>query len=359
MLFPKSLLTKATPYSFLLRSPTSLRWFSALNIGYGNQDRIIPRWNEGFDPHLDKLDLDNVQPLRYETPINCHLIQYTGKKGVIDLSKTPVIFLHGLFGSTQNFRSAARILSTLTKRKMCAMDLRNHGDSPKRAPHDYETMARDVIHTLTLNDYNEVILVGHSMGAKVAMLVSLLAPKMIQKLVVIDNSPINQALDPMFYQQLIGLCHVERQVPAINSRHHKDLHMKDVLIEADKVLQQYEPDKLNRFFLLSGLRTNSKTRVKVPVFHFLLNNVLDEMGKWPNDLVDGLTYKNPVKVMKAKKSLFIHPSHIDNSFSKYFDHIQYEEFNTGHWLVSDDPEAFISSMKEFIDPEETSEPSNS
>lgn len=338
----------------ILRTSCTLRRFSTPKpFVPGDPDQIIsqitPRWGQDFNPELKRLDLHKVKPFKIKLPVTNHCICYNGRFGEPSKLKTPVVFLHGLFGSTTNFRDVSRKLSDQMHRRMYAMDLRNHGASTHRGPHDYMTMAHDVIHTLQENKLKKVILAGHSMGAKVAMLVALLEPKFVDKLVVIDNSPINQQLNPRFYRQLVGLCHVEREVPPVFPPQRKnDFKLPYLLKEADAVLKRYEPDKAQRMFLLSGLRTNGKTRMRVPVLQFLVNNVLDNMGAWPEQEVEGLRYSGPVKVMKAKHSEFIDPTQMDSQFGKYFQKIDYQEFETGHWLVSHDPSGFMESLKKFI-----------
>lgn len=326
-----------------LRSLRSLRFYSSSHLS------IAPPGGWGdFNPNLEQLDLDNVKPPKYKQPIANHFIQYKGNRKPTT-SRQPVLFLHGLFGSTQNFRSAARTLSDELRRPMYAMDLRNHGASPARFPHDYETMARDVIYSIKLNKLHRVTLAGHSMGAKVAMLVALLEPSLVGKLVVIDNSPIEAPLDPLFYRQLVGLCHVERQVPPQNIKKRKDLKLPVAQKLLAKVIHPYESDPRNKMFLLSGLRTNAKTRVRVPVLQFLLHDVLAEMGKWPHELVQDCKFDGPVKIMKAKHSNFIDGNQIDHHFGPYFSNIEYEEYDTSHWLVTDAPDQFVCSMLKFIE----------
>ncbi|NKB64077.1 MAG: alpha/beta fold hydrolase [Gammaproteobacteria bacterium] len=77
-------------------------------------------------------------------------------------SNGPLIILHGLFGSSSNWRSIARRLSS--NRTVICLDLRNHGQSPWSDEMDYESMALDVAHLIQQHQLRNPILLGHSMG---------------------------------------------------------------------------------------------------------------------------------------------------------------------------------------------------
>ncbi|WP_131829661.1 alpha/beta fold hydrolase, partial [Teichococcus deserti] len=103
----------------------------------------------------------------------------------------PLILLHGLFGQAQNFAAVQKTLAA-NGRRVIALDLRNHGQSPHDAVMDYPVMAADVAETLAalLGD-QPVDLLGHSMGGKVAMTLALSQPARIARLVVADIAPVD------------------------------------------------------------------------------------------------------------------------------------------------------------------------
>lgn len=86
-------------------------------------------------------------------------------------SRPPVLFLHGLFGSKNNWRSVARQVSATTGRNCFCVDLRNHGDSPHSDAASSVTlaMAQDVKHFLQKENINRSVIVGHSLGGRVAL----------------------------------------------------------------------------------------------------------------------------------------------------------------------------------------------
>jgi esterase len=103
----------------------------------------------------------------------------------------PVVLLHGLFGSLDNLGVLARPLAQ--RHQTVQIDLRNHGLSPHSAETGYNAMAGDVMALLDELSWHECIIVGHSMGGKVAMTLTEKMPDRIAALVVIDIAPVAYA----------------------------------------------------------------------------------------------------------------------------------------------------------------------
>src|SRR5690348_4699261 len=100
----------------------------------------------------------------------------------------PVILLHGLFGQARNFGSVQRALAP--HYRVVAMDMRNHGDSPHAADMRYTTQAEDVRETLDALGIERAAIIGHSMGGKAAMALSLRWPDRVGRLLVSDIAPV-------------------------------------------------------------------------------------------------------------------------------------------------------------------------
>lgn len=102
-------------------------------------------------------------------------------------SGQPMIILHGLFGLSDNWASLAKKWSEHFT--VYAVDLRNHGQSPHSDQWKYWIMAEDVLELIEKENLKNVILLGHSMGGKVAMYLTLDSPQLISKLIVVDIAP--------------------------------------------------------------------------------------------------------------------------------------------------------------------------
>ena len=92
-------------------------------------------------------------------------------------SPPPLLLLHGLFGSSSNFRSPGLQLAKDGRRPVLLADLRNHGNSPWSDDCSLESMAEDVVDTLDAMGLEQVTICGHSLGGKVAMAAALKAPQ--------------------------------------------------------------------------------------------------------------------------------------------------------------------------------------
>ena len=102
-------------------------------------------------------------------------------------TEPPVVILHGMLGSSRNWQTAGRDLAA--SRRVFALDLRNHGLSPHAATMTYPEMADDVVAWMDARGFASGVLVGHSMGGKVAMLIACRHPSRVGRLVVVDIAP--------------------------------------------------------------------------------------------------------------------------------------------------------------------------
>lgn len=99
----------------------------------------------------------------------------------------PLIVLHGFLGSLENWQSMSKRLAALYK--VYSVDLRNHGRSPHSRTMNYPVMAQDVREFIDGQGLAPPMLMGHSMGGKVAMQLATQHPDEIENLIVVDIAP--------------------------------------------------------------------------------------------------------------------------------------------------------------------------
>ena len=99
----------------------------------------------------------------------------------------PLIILHGLYGSSDNWVTIAKSLGDLFT--IYLPDQRNHGQSPHDNIHDYDSMRNDLFELAYDLKLNKFFLAGHSMGGKTAIAFALKWPEMINGLLIADISP--------------------------------------------------------------------------------------------------------------------------------------------------------------------------
>lgn len=99
----------------------------------------------------------------------------------------PLLILHGLFGSLDNWHSVSLKLGE--SHKVFALDLRNHGRSPHSDEFNYDVIADDLLEFMTAQKLDRANVLGHSLGGKAAMHFALTHPGRVEKLIVADMTP--------------------------------------------------------------------------------------------------------------------------------------------------------------------------
>lgn len=102
-------------------------------------------------------------------------------------SGQPLIIMHGVFGSSDNWQTLGKVFSE--QFKVYLVDLRNHGNSPHSDSFDYDVMVKDVVELMDDEGLTKAHILGHSMGGKVAMHLATQYPKKVDKLIVVDIAP--------------------------------------------------------------------------------------------------------------------------------------------------------------------------
>ncbi|MGD1892024.1 MAG: alpha/beta fold hydrolase [Cyclobacteriaceae bacterium] len=99
----------------------------------------------------------------------------------------PLIILHGIFGTSDNWQTFGKQLAS--DYQVFLIDQRNHGLSPHSDTFDYPSMAEDLQQFIQQHQLGTPIILGHSMGGKVAMFYAIKYPDKFSKLVVVDIAP--------------------------------------------------------------------------------------------------------------------------------------------------------------------------
>ena len=79
----------------------------------------------------------------------------------------PLIILHGLFGSSDNWQTLGKKFSE--NFTVYLIDQRNHGHSLHSDQLNYDLMAEDLNGLVEIENLSNICLLGHSMGGKTAM----------------------------------------------------------------------------------------------------------------------------------------------------------------------------------------------
>ncbi|KAG8623092.1 hypothetical protein KVT40_008068 [Elsinoe batatas] len=284
--------------------------------------------------------LNCFSPHHYSTttePLTLHHDLYPPPTTSSSPAGNPIIFLHGLFGSSKNNRTISKILARDLSRPVYALDLRNHGLSPHSPIHTYTTMATDVEAFLTTHSLPSPTLIGHSMGAKVAMTLALRGKYPIANLISIDNAPVDAALKSDFGTYCVGM----RAIAAAGVK---------TLGEADAIMAKYEPEVAVRQFLLTNLVRDKETgrqRWRVPVE--TLGRSLGHMADFPFKGAgqEEERWEGPALFVRGTRSRYVADETLP-VIGRFFPRFEVRDIEAGHWVVSEQPEEFRRVVVEWL-----------
>ncbi|HET8859928.1 alpha/beta fold hydrolase [Marivirga sp.] len=243
-------------------------------------------------------------------------------------SGEPLIILHGLFGSSDNWMTIGRKLSE--KFKVYLVDQRNHGDSPHDKVHNYEAMASDLEEFIESNKIKNPHIIGHSMGGKTAMYFAVQHPDLYDKLVIVDIAP---KAYPVHHDTILeGLCSLK--LDELESRS-----------DADKKLAEYVPEKGVRQFLLKNLTRNDEKEFEWKINLPVLEKNIEIVGK---GLEKRLATEKDVLFVGGKNSKYIQSEdHI--TINNFFPNAKIEMIEgAGHWIHAEKPEEFLRLIEDFL-----------
>lgn len=250
-------------------------------------------------------------------------------------SGSPVVFCHGLFGQGKNWTAIGKALAG--EHRVLLVDLPDHGRSPRSDRFDYVDYADQVAALLAddLGSGDPVALVGHSMGGKVAMLLALRRPELVERLVVADVAPVP-------YDHAAGF---DGYIAAMKAL---DLGALERRSDADDVLRDAVPDPMVRGFLLQSLR-REHDGWKWLLNLDLLGRDLDLITGWPADRVDGApAYPGPVLWVGGQDSHYVRPEHAEAMERWFPRNRRVTVKDAGHWVHAEKPEVFLEVLRRFL-----------
>lgn len=240
----------------------------------------------------------------------------------------PVVLLHGLFGAAQNWGAIQRRLAA--RHRVLALDLRNHGSSPRDAVMDYPAMAADVAETIAGVTAAPAAVVGHSMGGKVAMALALAEPQLVSRLVVADIAPVTY---PPVLRAYVEAMQAITLRPGLSRR------------DADASLADTIPEPGIRAFLVQNLRLQDDP----PSWRLALDEIAEAMPALEDFPEFQARYDGPVLVIAGERSGYIRPAH-EPRFHALFPAARFVTVpGAGHWVHAENPAGFLGLLEPFLD----------
>lgn len=240
----------------------------------------------------------------------------------------PLILLHGLFGSLNNWRLIARELASFYR--VVLVDQRNHGHSPHREGMEYCALAADLRELMDALGLTSAHLLGHSMGGKTAMQFAGDYPERVDHLIVVDVAP---------------RAYPSRHEAILNALLSLDLTWFTRREDLDAVLARDIPNPAVRQFLLANLMRDGNGR-----FRWRMNLAAIQRGY--SQVNDAITLARPVACpalfVRGGRSDYIQDADIPEIY-RLFPKAQIVTLpNAGHWLSAETSAQVVRLTLSFL-----------
>jgi pimeloyl-ACP methyl ester carboxylesterase len=240
----------------------------------------------------------------------------------------PLLILHGYFGMCDNWKSLGNKFAKVFQVHL--IDQRNHGRSFHSTNFNYDCLADDLYRYVIHHNLKKIVLLGHSMGGKTAMLFSVKYPDFVDKLIVADISP-------RYYQP-----HHNEILKALNSVNFTIQNTRKLV---DQKIAELIPDMGVRSFLLKNVYWKGKG---ILGYRFNLKSLTENNIEVGKELPLNTSFKGNVLFISAGDSGYINnddlsliKSHFPNSSVTIMSDV-------GHWLHAEKPNLFQELVINFI-----------
>jgi len=251
-------------------------------------------------------------------------------------SGPPLIILHGLYGSSDNWVTIAKKISS--NFTVYLPDLRNHGQSPHSMEHNYESLSSDIHDFAVKLGLRKFFLAGHSMGGKTAIQFAISWPEMLWGLLIADISPFSDDTEKTnAFRQHHTILHAIAacDLSAAGSRN-----------EIDKGLSAEIPSQKVRDLIMKNINRTESGQFKWRLnFGALLDNLDNIVGALPVSVEGDLRITGfPVIFLKGERSEYINPDNF-RKITRIFPSAELKIIkNAGHWLNADNPEEVTAAL---------------
>ena len=240
-----------------------------------------------------------------------------------------IVFLHGLLGSSRNWRSVSKLMSSGFH--TLSFDLPNHGRSPHHPDFTVQKMAALIHAEITQRGRSQFSLCGHSLGGKVAMRMACDDPASVDQLVVVDIAP--RAYPP------------DHHLPTLLALLNLDLSVLSSRKEADEALSEQIPNWGFRQFLLTNLEVKNNRLFWLPS----LTDLKDSIGNLSlNPLASSDQFAGDTLFICGGKSGYVRTEHHPD-IQQYFPGAKLITLpEVGHDVHVEDREGFLAHLQNFL-----------
>lgn len=236
----------------------------------------------------------------------------------------PLVLLHGLFGSADNWGSIAKYFSQYYQ--VISADLRNHGRSPHRDSQTLTDMAEDLRQLCDDLGLVHIHLLGHSLGGRVAMQFATQYPERVNKLIVVD----------------MGIrAYADAHTHLIDAMLALDLSQVQSRNEADKALSTSISNLMVRQFLLTNLvKVNDRLQWRINLPALKTNYAHFQAAL-------AVHYEKPCLFIRGEQSDYVRDQDI-LEIQQHFPQAEFARLPTGHWVHAEQPQLFMQTVEEYL-----------
>jgi pimeloyl-ACP methyl ester carboxylesterase len=204
-------------------------------------------------------------------------------------------------------------------------------------------MAEDVEAFIATHALSKPTLIGHSMGAKVAMTLALRQPAAYSALIPVDNAPLDAALKSDFGAYVNAMKQIADAQPPVAKQS-----------DADAILAKYEKEVAIRQFLLTNLvkagpehdgPPGKKLKWRIPLQ--TLAKSLPDMADFPFKDPEMVRFEGPTLIVRGTKSHYVSDECLP-LVGRFFPRFELLDIEAGHWVMSEKFEEFREGCVEWI-----------
>ncbi len=255
----------------------------------------------------------------------------------------PLIILHGLYGSSDNWIPIAKDLSNSFK--VFVIDQRNHGRSHHSNEYNYKLLCNDLYDFIKSHNIENPTILGHSMGGKTAMHFANKYPEFVKNLIIVDISPFS-------YKNLINKSELAlSHLNIINTLYNIDLERAKSIIDIKNQIRKNIKEERLINFLAKNIKHNPDKRYSwrfnLKSIRNNLPNILDGFEK-NSSLNSNIKIDIPCLFIKGKDSDYISNEDKIDIMDVFTESQIITIPNSGHWVHAEQKEKFIELVNSWL-----------
>lgn len=239
-----------------------------------------------------------------------------------------VVLLHGLFGMGSNLGALARSLQG--EYRVHSVDLPDHGRSQWLDEASIPAYADAVAAWMDSRHLDDVALVGHSLGGKVAMQLALTVTARVRQLVVADIAPVRY---PSSHEAVFAAL-AAVAVAGCRSRN-----------EAATLMAEFLGEQMVIQFLLMSLRRGADGQYE---WRFNREGLFAGYEALREPPERGNSFEGPALFIAGELSPYVTPEE-ESAIEAYFGFASIQRMSgVGHWLHAEKPDEFNALVGSFL-----------